>query len=46
MAVTNQDVPHQMIEDFVTDDGDHLEALGRSDAVDEQIAMQADKLAW
>lgn len=35
MVVASPAVTHQMIQNFVADDGDHLEALGGSDAVDE-----------
>lgn len=45
MTGHRQAATHQMVQDLVADNGDHLEALGGGDAVDEQIAMQADKLA-
>lgn len=34
-----------MVENLVSYDGDHLKALFRSNAVDEEVAVEADKLA-
>lgn len=48
--VSNRKVPklgdksHEMVEDFIPDDLNHLERLNRGDGVDQHIAMDADEM--